>query len=75
VIPDVYANAQGRKAIDNAPGIFSLLANMNSFAWIVAAASLVLLALIIFSIAMIATRKKRLANKAARRAAKVKYQG
>jgi 2',3'-cyclic-nucleotide 2'-phosphodiesterase (5'-nucleotidase family) len=74
VIPAVYASAQGRKVINNAPGIFILLANMNSFAWIVAAVVIVLLALIIFIIARIATRKERRARKAARRAEKAKGQ-
>jgi 2',3'-cyclic-nucleotide 2'-phosphodiesterase (5'-nucleotidase family) len=62
VIPGVYAAAQGRKVIDNSPGIFSLIANMNVFAWIVAAIIIVLLALLIFIIVRIATRKKRRAR-------------
>lgn len=72
VIPDAYATAQGRKAVDNSPGIFVLLANMNAFAWIVAAVLVVLLALVILTIVRIATRKKRRAKKAAGREAKKK---
>jgi 5'-nucleotidase/UDP-sugar diphosphatase len=72
VIPAAYANAQGRKVIDNAPGIFILQANMNSIAWVVAAVIIVLLALISFVIARIATRKKRRVKRAALREAKEK---
>lgn len=67
VIPGEYANAQGRKAINNAPAIFKLLVNMNAFAWIVATVVIVLLTLIVFVIARITTRKKRHAKRAAER--------
>lgn len=66
VIPGAYADAQDRKVINNAPGVFTLLGNMNSFAWIVAAVVIVLLALVIFVIARMATRKKRRAKRAAK---------
>lgn len=71
-IPDAYASAQGRKVINNSPGLFNLIGNMNTVAWIVVAIVVVLLGLIAFIISMIATRKKRKAKRAARRAAKAK---
>ncbi len=67
VIPEKYAMPQGRKTADTSGGLFGILSQFNTFAWIVCGVVAVLLFLIALAIVLIVRgAKKRRARKAAK---------